>query len=184
MRISITGSTIMATTTDTPSFDVARPRAVDTREQATHSSATASETARRILRLGATLFLLGLLSGFVIPLTANPRVALSSHLEGVMNGTFLLVLGAIWPWLRLGRRSQRALFGLAVYGTFANWATTLLAAVIGAGGTMMPIAASGFLGSGVEEGLIAAGLISLSLSMFVVCPLVIWGLRRPQPTET
>jgi hydroxylaminobenzene mutase len=173
---------IMTTATDTPALDGARRWAVDTRAEATESRGTTSVTARRILRLGATLFLLGLLSGFVIPMTANPRVALSSHLEGVMNGTFLLVLGAIWPWLQLGPRSQRVLFGLAAYGTFANWATTLLAAVIGAGGAMMPIAAGGFVGSRLEEGLIAAGLISLSISMLVVCPLLIWGLRRPRST--
>ena len=26
------------------------------------------------------------------------RVALAAHLEGLMNGTFLIALGGVWPW--------------------------------------------------------------------------------------
>ena len=49
-----------------------------------------------LLIFGAGLFLLGLVTGFVGPLLANPRMGLSSHLEGLMNGTFLIAIGAIW----------------------------------------------------------------------------------------
>jgi hypothetical protein len=52
-------------------------------------------TAHRLLQFGVLLFLLGLLSGFVTPALANPRMGLSSHLEGVMNGTFLVILGLL-----------------------------------------------------------------------------------------
>jgi hydroxylaminobenzene mutase len=104
-------------------------------------------------------------------------MALSSHLEGVMNGTFLLILGAIWHRLRLGPRSQRTAFWLAAYGTFANWGTTLVAAMWGAGESMMPLAAAGHTGTSAQEMLIAVGLVSLSLAMMVVCPIVLWGLR-------
>lgn len=50
-------------------------------------------TGRRLLQAGILLFLLGLLTGFLVPFTANPRMGLSSHLEGVMNGMFLVGLG-------------------------------------------------------------------------------------------
>jgi len=138
---------------------------------------------RRLLRAGALLFLLGLLVGFAIPSLANPRMGLSSHLEGVMNGMLLLVLGVIWERLRLGPRNHQLGVGLALFGTYANWGTTLLAAVIGAGEPMMPFAAAGFTGSAVEEGLIAAGLIALSLAMVGVSGLVLWGLRGPPEDE-
>ena len=133
---------------------------------------------RRLLQLGMVLFLLGLLTGFVVPAVANPRMALSSHLEGVQNGIFLLVLGAFWGRLHLGPRTQRVAFWLAVYGTFVNWATTLAAAAWGAGGAMMPFAAAGYTGTSAQELLIGFGLMSLSVAMLVVCGVVLWGLRE------
>lgn len=138
-------------------------------------------TARRLLQLGVTLFLLGLLTGFLLPAAANPRMALSSHLEGVLNGVFLLVLGAIWERLRLGRRARATAFWLAAYGTFTNWATTLVASMWGAGSQMMPLAGAGHTGSPGQEALIAVGLLSLSVAMLAVCPLVLWGLRGALP---
>ena len=47
------------------------------------------------------LFLLGLLVGFVEQEFTNPRMGLAAHLEGVMNGTFLVALGAIWKEIRV-----------------------------------------------------------------------------------
>jgi hydroxylaminobenzene mutase len=41
------------------------------------------------------LFLLGLLTGFAVQRFTNPRMGLAAHLEGVMNGTFLLALGVL-----------------------------------------------------------------------------------------
>lgn len=138
-----------------------------------------SEMGRRPLRLGVLLFFIGLLTGLALPVVANPRMALSSHLEGVMNGLFLLALGAIWHRLRLGLRPQRIAFWLVVYGTFVNWGTTLLAAIWGAGQEMMPLPAAGYTGTSTQETLIAVGLVSLSVAMLVVCPIVLWGLRSP-----
>jgi len=140
----------------------------------------ASEMGRRLLQLGVLLFFLGLITGLVVPAAANPRMVLSSHLEGVMNGLFLLALGAIWHRLRLGVGGQRVAFGLAVYGTFVNWGTTLIAGIWGAGERMMPLAAAGYTGTSAQETLIAIGLISLSVAMLVVCPMVLWGLRSPE----
>ena len=136
-----------------------------------------SQEGHQLLQAGALLFILGLLVGFAVPLFANPRVALSSHLEGVMNGTVLLVLGLVWPRLRLDRTARRTGFWLVLYGTYANWLTTLAAAAIGAGGSMMPIAAQAFVGTEAQEGLIAFGLISLSVAMVIVFALLVWGLR-------
>lgn len=47
----------------------------------------------RLIRWGVLLFLLGLVTGLMGPLFANPRMGLSSHLEGLMNGMFLALLG-------------------------------------------------------------------------------------------
>jgi hydroxylaminobenzene mutase len=142
-----------------------------------HTDPRLADSARKLLRLGILLFLLGLLTGFVVPATANPRMALSSHLEGVLNGLFLLVLGLIWHRLALGLGAGRVAFWLAVYGTFTNWATTLAAALLGVGAPMMPLAAAGRTGTAGQEALIAFGLVSLSISMVAVSAIVLWGLR-------
>ncbi len=133
---------------------------------------------RRLYQLGIILFLMGLLTGFLLPLMENARMGLSSHLEGIMNGVVLIVLGMIWPKLRLGRTAERIAFGLAVFGTYTNWLATLAASFIGAGASMMPIAAAGFEGSAVQEGLIAIALTSLSVAMVVVAVMVLWGVRN------
>jgi (hydroxyamino)benzene mutase len=131
----------------------------------------------RLLQLGMLLFLIGLLTGFSVPHLANPRMALASHLEGVMNGLFLIALGLVWPRFVLSARMLTVLFWLAVYGTFANWMATLLAAAWGAGGALMPLAASGFDGTSMQEAVIAALLLSLSVAIVATSGLALWGLR-------
>lgn len=138
--------------------------------------ATIQRTGGRLLQAGAVLFLLGLLTGFTLPLMANPRMGLSSHLEGVINGILLLALGAIWVRLQLGPRARRFACRLALFGTFANWAVTLLAGFWGAG-RMMPIAGGGHEGTMLQEMLISGTLWGLSLAMIAVAGMVIWGLR-------
>jgi hydroxylaminobenzene mutase len=133
-------------------------------------------TGHRLLQFGIALFLLGLLVGFSVPALANPRMGLASHLEGVMNGLFLVALGLIWPRLMLSPRLLNATFWLALYGTFANWIATLLAAVWGAG-RMMPIAAQGHFGTPGQEAIVRLLLMSLSVIMVLVCVLVLVGLR-------
>lgn len=131
----------------------------------------------RLLQLGVGLFLGGLLTGLGMPLYASPRLGLSSHLEGVLNGIVLVGLGLLWPKLRLGACSRVLLFSLAVYGAYANWLTTLLAAFWGAGGTMMPLAGAEQKGTSVQEAIVMFGLLSLTVSMLVVSVMVLWGLR-------
>jgi len=49
--------------------------------------------AHWLIFLGILLFLFGLLVAFFIPVMVNPRMGLSAHLEGTMNGMFLVILG-------------------------------------------------------------------------------------------
>jgi hydroxylaminobenzene mutase len=135
------------------------------------------ERSHRLVQLGVLLFLLGLFVGFAIPGLANPRMGLASHLEGVLNGLFLIVLGLLWPRLALGRRATIALFWLALYGSFANWATTLLAAFWGTR-ARMPLAAGAHRGTAAQELTVDVLLVSLSVAIVAACVLVLWGLRR------
>jgi hydroxylaminobenzene mutase len=139
-----------------------------------------------LLFLGVLLFLLGLLIGLFIPVMTNPRMGLTAHLEGVMNGMFLVILGLIWNRLIINDRWLTYTFWLTLYGSFANFAAVAIAAITGAG-KMMPIA-GGKEGTSVVEGLISFLLITLALAMIIVCVVILNGLykntRRPYDNET
>jgi hydroxylaminobenzene mutase len=136
-----------------------------------------SKLGHKLVRHGMILFLLGLLTGFVIPLMRNPRMGLASHLEAVMNGMFLILLGLIWQKLRLSVGAFKWGYALSLFGTYTNWVTNLLAAIWGAGAEMLPIAGGGYQGVAWQEVLIKVGLGSLSLAMIAVCIIVLWGLK-------
>ena len=135
------------------------------------------ETAhRRLMWHGMLLFLLGLLTGFAEPHFANVRMGLAAHLEGVMNGILLLVLGAIWSHVRLGRKAGAAAFWTSLYGAYANWFFTTLAAILGTG-ALSPITAPGFKAEAWQESLVTAGLMSVGVVVVVSTLLFLWGLR-------
>lgn len=139
-----------------------------------------------LLFLGVFLFLLGLLIGLFIPMMTNPRMGLTAHLEGVMNGMFLVILGLIWNRLVISDRWLSYTFWLTLYGSFANFVAVTVAAITGAG-KMMPIA-GGKEGTAIVEGLISSLLITLALAMIFVCAVVLTGLhrniRQPYDNET
>src|ERR1700726_2623634 len=99
-------------------------------------------TNRRLMWHGMFLFLLGLVTGFAEQNFSNPRMGLAAHLEGVMNGTFLVALGAVWAEVRLSPRLKAAAYWSALYGTYANWALTTFAAIFGTA-AMAPILGAG-----------------------------------------
>ena len=134
-------------------------------------------TRRRLLWHGMFLFLLGLLTGFVEQNFSNPRMGLAAHLEGVMNGTFLLALGAIWTDVRLSPRLKVAAYWSALYGTYANWAVTSLAAILGTA-ALSPITAAGHSGTPWQEGLVTFGFVSVGIVIVAGAILVLSGLRR------
>jgi hydroxylaminobenzene mutase len=140
------------------------------------------KAGHRLLQLGIFLFLIGLLTGFVVPQLANPRMGLASHLEGIMNGIFLVLIGLLWPKLRLSRFWLIITFWLAIYGTFANWAATLMVAIWGAGASM-PIAALEYRGTALQEAIINFFLRTLSMAMVAASALVLWGLKVGSPKE-
>jgi hydroxylaminobenzene mutase len=137
--------------------------------------------SRNLIRYGIILFILGLITGFLIPALENPRMGLSSHLEGTLNGMLLVIFGVIWVRLNLSDRAQKYAFNLALFGTYINWFTTLMAALWGAGSEMMPIAGGGLQGSDIQEILIKIGLISLSIAILASSGIILYGTRGNEP---
>jgi hydroxylaminobenzene mutase len=131
-------------------------------------------TAQLLIFLGAILFFLGLISGFAIPAMTNPRMGLSGHLEGVMNGTFLIVAGLAWSRLLLPDWLARLALWSLIYGTFANWLFVTLAAIFGTS-AMTPIASVDHTGSPWQESLVLFGLLSVGATMVIGCGVLVWG---------
>lgn len=129
-----------------------------------------------LFALGLVLFLLGLLTGFAVPALKNPRMALASHLEAVLNGMFLVVLGLLWPHIHLPDGWALAAVVLVVYAAYANWIASLLAAAWGAGRRLAPIATGDHEASAAKEGIVSFLLASLSVSMVAGIGIVIAGL--------
>lgn len=131
---------------------------------------------RQLMWHGMLLFLLGLVTGWVEQRFTNVRMGLAAHLEGVMNGTFLIALGAIWNEARLSRMSKATAYWTALYGTYGNWLTTTVAAIFGTAAST-PIAAAGQHGQPWQESLVGAAFLSVSIAIVVSAVFLVWGLR-------
>jgi hydroxylaminobenzene mutase len=135
-----------------------------------------------LIFLGIMLFFLGLIIGLVIPLMANPRMGVTSHVEGVLNGMFLIILGLIWHRIELSELWLKVTFWLSIYGTFANWLGVLMAAIFNAG-KIMNVVSGGQKGPPVIEGIVTFLLITLSIAMLWICITILIGLRRYMKKE-
>jgi len=135
------------------------------------------KTANRSLMWhGMFLFLLGLITGLLEQRFTNMRMGVAAHLEGVMNGTFLVALGAIWNEVRLAPTAKATAYWSALYATYANWLVTTLAAVFGTT-ALTPIAAAGHRGQPWQESLVGAGFLSVAIVIVASSVLILWGLR-------
>ncbi len=131
---------------------------------------------RRLMFHGMVLFVLGLFTGFAEQHFTNVRMGLAAHLEGVMNGTFLVAIGAIWEHVRLSPTKLTIAFWIGLYGTYVNWLITMLAAVFGTA-ALSPITGAGHSGQPWQESFVTAGFMSVGIAIVLFSLLVLWGLR-------
>jgi hydroxylaminobenzene mutase len=129
-----------------------------------------------LFALGLILFLLGLMTGVAVPAVKNPRRGLASHLQGMTNGPFLIVVGLLWPHLELSHVWQVVAVALLTYGTYANWLATQVAAIWGAGRKLAPGAAGDHVASAAKEGLVNFLLLSLAPAMIAATIILIVGV--------
>jgi len=104
-------------------------------------------------------------------------MGLAAHLEGVMNGTFLLALGAAWKEVRLSPRLKLVAYWTALYGAYVNWAAVILAAIFGTA-ALSPITSAGHSALPWQERLVTVALLTVGISIVGSSLLVLWGLRR------
>lgn len=150
-------------------------RSVSGRNQG--ETTTMGDRKRRLLWHGMFLFLLGLLTGLVEQRFQNVRMGLAAHLEGVMNGVFLVALGAVWPDVMLSPRLKIAAYWCALCGTYGNWMVTTVAAILGTA-ALSPITAAGHSAQPWQEGFVTLGFMAVGLTIIGCSVLVLWGFRR------
>ncbi len=131
-----------------------------------------------LLVLGLFLFLLGLLTGLAVPILKNPRMGVASHLQGMTNGPFLVLVGLLWPHLHLSHAWEIVAVALLVYGTYANWLATQLGSLWGAGHRFAPGATGEHRAAATQERIVDLLLITLAPAMVVATVLLIVGVLR------
>jgi (hydroxyamino)benzene mutase len=136
-----------------------------------------NDKKRPLLWHGMLLFLLGLLLGFAEQKFTNTRMGLAAHLEGVMNGTFLIALGAVWTEVRLSERPKAVTYWTLLYGTYANLVFTTLAATFGTA-ALSPITGVGHHGLPWQETLVTIGFVTVGVALVVASILLLFSLRK------
>jgi len=133
--------------------------------------------ARRMVWHGVLLFFLGLVGGMFVSLMVNPRMGVSAHVGTVLNGTFLVALGAAWNTLDLSPRAERAAFWLLVVSSYGGSMGLFLAAILGTRDST-PIHGAAQSASAWREGLVLLTLNVCGLAILVGTALALWGLGR------
>jgi hydroxylaminobenzene mutase len=136
-----------------------------------------ADAKRRVLWHGTMLVLLALATGGFLQSFANPRLALAAHVGGLMNGTLVMVVGAVWSELGLSSGLARGLFWSLVYSGYANWLGLVLAAGFGTALTT-PLLGDGQAAAPWQEGFVAFCLVSGAVVTLAAFGIVLAGLRR------
>jgi len=133
---------------------------------------------RSLIGHGCVMMLLGLLSGFTPLFARAPTAALEAHSIGVLQGTLLFALAAIWPSLGSGASITVARY-CALIGLYANWLGAQLAAfwsarqLFSVTGHAMPSGAAPWMET------VVAVLLNVSFLIVVMCLLIFVSARKP-----
>ena len=101
-----------------------------------------AEINHQLALAGIVLFLLGLLNGSIISLGRSPRLGLSAHLPGVQSGTFLILMGVLWPHIAFPDGASGFMSAILCVSLYLLWLALCLAGLLGAG-RGLPIAGGG-----------------------------------------
>ena len=141
-------------------------------------SLTTQNDQRQLLRHGAIMLLLGLLSGFTTLFAAVPAAALSAHLIGAVQGAILIGLAGAWPALHASPRILSAIKYTALIGTYTNWIGVQLAAFWSAKRAFV-VNADKFSAQATpwQENIVFV-LLNLSALVILSCILIVIATRR------
>ena len=142
-----------------------------------NTAALLSRQGHHVLQLGVALLLFTAFQGFAIPYFAVPLLGLSVHRLSALEAVLLLPMGLLWSRLNLGPVGSRTAFWLLAYSALAIIAAYLMAAVWGAGDSVIRLAARTGHGSAVQEAAITLVAYSSAPTGIIAFALILWGLR-------
>ena len=140
---------------------------------------TDMRSARGIAQAGMLLILLALLTGLAVPVFHNPRMAIATHMSGILDGLVIVAVSTVWPRLALSTGQARLTKILVVAGFYSNWAISSLAAVWGTTRNT-PVAGAGFGAAPWQESFVQGLQVAMALTLLVALGLVVFGLRGPE----
>lgn len=105
-------------------------------------------------------------------------MGVASHLQGMTNGPFLVVVGLLWPRLELAQVWEVVAVVLLVYSTYANWLATQLGALWGAGSRHAPHATGDHRASPMQERTVDSLLVTLAPAIVVATVILVVGVLR------
>ena len=130
--------------------------------------------------MGIVFILYSSVEGFVIPHFGSPRVGLSTHTLGALQGVLLLALGLVWPKLSLRAIASRVAFWCLLYSALAILGAYSIAAAWGVGNETIVLAGElphGLRhGTALQETLIKILSYSSAPTGLTAFALVLWGL--------
>lgn len=135
------------------------------------------DAQRRLIWHGVLLFLLGLVGGVFVYSMTNPRMGLTAHVGTVMNGTFLIAIGAAWSALVLSPRWEQWTFWLLVIGSYGSNAGLLLAAVLGTRDAT-PMHGAAQSAAAWKEGLVTLSLVVFGVAIMAGTALALLGFGK------
>ncbi len=95
--------------------------------------------ARQILFHGGLMTLLSLLSGFTVYYALAPRISLSAHTVGLLQGATLIAIAGAWHLLNASPSYLKIIKYTLLVGFYGNWISLQLAGLWGAGKSDFPI---------------------------------------------
>ncbi|KAB8320741.1 hypothetical protein SD81_004070 [Tolypothrix campylonemoides VB511288] len=139
---------------------------------------------RGLLWHGIFICLLGFLAGLFLPLYANPRAGLATHLLGITQGVFIAVIGFSYPQLKLPLWVARANFWMLLISAYVGMIVEFLAAAFGLS-RMFIITAMG-LPEGIPwlETSTEIAIKNISILTILSCFIVLFGLRQTKTDAT
>lgn len=139
-----------------------------------------TERGQGLIRWGAVLLALSVLTGFAIPLVADPVLGLATHIQGILNAFLLLVIGLIWSRLEIGYLGSVLVFWGLIIGGYLTLGVQLASTLLEIGGSVFPIAGGTHTGTPLEEAIVKR-LIQFSAALTTVAVLLVAraALKKP-----
>ena len=127
---------------------------------------------------GVLLFLLGLLTGFLLPALRSPRIGLSAHLTAVQSGPALVAFALAGGHLDLPPSAARVIAHALWISLYLLWLGILFAGAVGAS-RALPLAGAGVRAKPWQEttAFVLIGVPSLAIALAVAALLWEWSWR-------